>query len=138
MTPIGRCIGLRPGKKAFATDVCVPLSRLAECVIETQRDIAEHNMIAPIVGHVGDGNFHVSVLLDMDDPAEVADGKAFNERLVERALAMEGTCTGEHGVGQGKMKYLAAEHGAALGVMQSIKRAMDPQDLMNPGKIVAF
>ena len=131
-------IGLQPGTKAFATDVCVPISRLAECVIETQRDIAEHDMIAPIVGHVGDGNFHVSLLLDMDDPAEVANGKAFSERLVERALAMEGTCTGEHGVGQGKMKYLAAEHGAALGVMQSIKRAMDPQDLMNPGKIVAF
>ena len=131
-------IGLRPGAKAFATDVCVPLSRLAECVTETQRDIAEHKMMAPIVGHVGDGNFHVSVLLDMDDPAEVAAAKAFNERLVERALAMEGTCTGEHGVGQGKMKYLAAEHGAALDVMRAIKHALDPQDLMNPGKIVAF
>ena len=100
------CIGLRPGAKAFATDVCVPISRLAECVTETQRDIAENKLVAPIVGHVGDGNFHVSVLLDMDDPAEVADAKAFNGRLVERALAMEGTCTGEHGVGQGKMKYL--------------------------------
>ena len=105
-TPTGRSSALRPGAKAFATDVCVPLSRLAECVTETQRDIAEHKMLAPIVGHVGDGNFHVSVLLDMDDPAEVATGKAFSERLVERALAMEGTCTGEHGVGQGKMKYL--------------------------------
>ncbi len=87
---------------------------------------------------MGDGNFHVSVLLDMDDPAEVANGKAFGERLVERALAMEGTCTGEHGVGQGKMKYLAAEHGEALAVMRAIKHALDPQDLMNPGKIVAF
>jgi D-lactate dehydrogenase (cytochrome) len=131
-------IALRPGTKAFATDVCVPLSRLAECVTETQRDIAEHKMLAPIVGHVGDGNFHVSVLLDMDDPAEVATGKAFSERLVERALAMEGTCTGEHGVGQGKMKYLKAEHGEALAVMRAIKHALDPQDLMNPGKIVAF
>ena len=99
-------LGLRPGAKAFATDVCVPISRLAECVAETQRDIAEHKLIAPIVGHVGDGNFHVSLLIDMDDPAEVAAAKAFNARLVERALAMEGTCTGEHGVGQGKMKYL--------------------------------
>jgi D-lactate dehydrogenase (cytochrome) len=132
------CIGLRPGAKAFATDVCVPISRLAECVTETQRDIAENKLVAPIVGHVGDGNFHVSVLLDMDDPAEVAAAKAFNARLVERALAMEGTCTGEHGVGQGKMKYLIAEHGPALGVMRSLKHALDPDDLMNPGKIVAF
>jgi D-lactate dehydrogenase (cytochrome) len=132
------CIGLRPGAKAFATDVCVPLSRLAECVNETQRDIADNRLVAPIVGHVGDGNFHVSVLLDMDDPAEVAAAKRFNERLVARALAMEGTCTGEHGVGQGKMKYLAAEHGPALDAMRTIKRALDPQDLMNPGKIVAF
>jgi len=131
-------IALRPGTKAFATDVCVPLSRLAECVTATQRDIADNKMIAPIVGHVGDGNFHVSVLLDMDDPAEVANSKAFGQRLVERALAMEGTCTGEHGVGQGKMKYLQAEHGEALGVMRAIKHALDPQDLMNPGKIVAF
>jgi D-lactate dehydrogenase (cytochrome) len=132
------CIGLRPGAKAFATDVCVPISRLAECVTETQRDIAENRLVAPIVGHVGDGNFHVSVLLDMDDPAEVAACKAFNARLVERALAMEGTCTGEHGVGQGKMKYLAAEHGGALAVMRTLKHALDPDDLMNPGKIVAF
>jgi D-lactate dehydrogenase (cytochrome) len=132
------CIALRPGAKAFATDVCVPISRLAECVTETQHDIAENKLVAPIVGHVGDGNFHVSVLLDMDDPAEVAACKAFNQRLVERALAMEGTCTGEHGVGQGKMKYLAAEHGEALAAMRAIKHALDPQELMNPGKIVAF
>lgn len=131
-------VGMRPGAKAFATDVCVPLSRLAECVLETQKDIAQSKLIAPIVGHVGDGNFHVSPMIDMDDPAEVAAAKAFSERLVERALAMEGTCTGEHGVGQGKMKYLKAEHGEALGVMRAIKRALDPEDLMNPGKIVAF
>ena len=131
-------VGMRPGAKAFATDVCVPLSRLAECVLETQKDIATSRLIAPIVGHVGDGNFHVSPMIDMDDPAEVAAAKAFSERLVERALAMEGTCTGEHGVGQGKMKYLKAEHGEALGVMRAIKHALDPQDLMNPGKIVAF
>jgi D-lactate dehydrogenase (cytochrome) len=129
---------MRPGAKAFATDVCVPLSRLAECVLETQKDIADSKLIAPIVGHVGDGNFHVSPMIDMDDPAEVAGAQAFSERLVERALAMEGTCTGEHGVGQGKMKYLKAEHGEALAVMRSIKHALDPQDLMNPGKIVAF
>jgi len=131
-------LGLRPGARPFATDVCVPLSRLAECVAETQRDIASHGLISPIAGHVGDGNFHCSPLIDMDNPAEIAAAKDFNARLVERALAMEGTCTGEHGVGQGKMKYLSAEHGEALAVMRAIKQAMDPQDLMNPGKIVAI
>jgi len=131
-------VGMRPGAKAFATDVCVPLSRLAECVLETQKDIAASKLIAPIVGHVGDGNFHVSPMIDMENPAEVAAAKAFSERLVERALAMEGTCTGEHGVGQGKMKYLRAEHGEALTVMRAVKHALDPQGLMNPGKIVAF
>jgi D-lactate dehydrogenase (cytochrome) len=131
-------VALRPGTRPFATDVCVPLSRLAECVVETQRDILARGMIAPIAGHVGDGNFHCSPLIDMDNPQEVAAARDFNARLIERALAMEGTCTGEHGVGQGKMKYLKAEHGEALGVMRSIKHALDPHDLMNPGKIVAF
>jgi D-lactate dehydrogenase (cytochrome) len=131
-------VALRPGTRPFATDVCVPLSRLAECVVETQRDIVACGMIAPIAGHVGDGNFHCSPLIDMDNPQEVAAARDFNARLIERALAMEGTCTGEHGVGQGKMKYLKAEHGEALGVMRSIKHALDPNDLMNPGKIVAF
>ena len=88
------------------TDVCVPISRLAECVTETQRDIAESKLIAPIVGHVGDGNFHLTLLVDMQNPDEIKVAKEFNERLIERALAMDGTCTGEHGVGQGKMKYL--------------------------------
>jgi D-lactate dehydrogenase (cytochrome) len=129
---------LRPGSKATATDVCVPISRLAECVEATKRDAEASGLVAPIVGHVGDGNFHVSPLIDMDDPDEIARVEAFISRLVERALAMEGTCTGEHGVGQGKMKYLRAEHGEALGVMRSIKQALDPQDLMNPGKIVAI
>ncbi len=129
---------LRPGASMVATDVCVPISRLAECVTETQRDIAESRILAPIVGHVGDGNFHLTLLIDMDDADEVKRAKALSERLVERALAMDGTCTGEHGVGQGKMKYMAAEHGAAaLAVMASIKRALDPQNIMNPGKIVS-
>jgi D-lactate dehydrogenase (cytochrome) len=129
---------LRPKSQVFATDVCVPISRLAECVTETQRDIAASGLICPIVGHVGDGNFHCQPLVDMDNPAEVKAAEAFMERLVERALAMEGTSTGEHGVGQGKMKYLSAEHGAAaLDVMRAVKRALDPQDIMNPGKIVA-
>jgi D-lactate dehydrogenase (cytochrome) len=130
---------LRPGASMVPTDVCVPISRLAECVTETQRDIEESRILAPIVGHVGDGNFHLTLLIDMDDADEVKRAKALSERLVERALAMDGTCTGEHGVGQGKMKYMAAEHGAAaLAVMASIKRALDPQNIMNPGKIVSL
>jgi D-lactate dehydrogenase (cytochrome) len=128
---------LRPGSSMIPTDVCVPLSRLAECVTETQRDIEASRLIAPIVGHVGDGNFHLTLLIDRDDPAEVANAKAFGERLIQRALGMDGTCTGEHGVGQGKMKYLLSEHGpAALAAMRSIKQAFDPLDIMNPGKIV--
>ncbi len=130
---------LRPGATIVATDVCVPISRLAECVTETQRDIEASRILAPIVGHVGDGNFHLTMLVDMDDRDELKRAEALSERLVERALAMDGTCTGEHGVGQGKMKYLAAEHGtAALEVMASIKRALDPHNIMNPGKIVAL
>ena len=125
--------------KHCATDVCVPLSRLAECVIETQRDVEASKLIAPIVGHIGDGNFHMTLLVDRDNPAEVANVEAFGKRLVERALAMDGTCTGEHGVGQGKMKYLLAEHGApALQAMRSIKQAFDPHGIMNPGKIVSL
>jgi D-lactate dehydrogenase (cytochrome) len=132
-------IGLRPGAKVFATDVCVPISRLADCVVETQRDIAESGLVCPIVGHVGDGNFHTQPCVMMDDPDEVRAAKAFAERLVGRALAMGGTCSGEHGVGQGKIQYLAAEHGApALEAMRLIKRALDPQNIMNPGKMFAL
>jgi D-lactate dehydrogenase (cytochrome) len=130
--------GLRPGARAVATDVCVPISRLAECVTATQRDITENKLVAPILGHVGDGNFHLTMMVDLDDPDEVRRAKGLCERLVERALAMEGTCTGEHGVGQGKMKYLEAEYGtAALAAMRAVKQALDPDDIMNPGKIVA-
>ncbi len=128
--------GLRPNTQPLATDVCVPISRLAECLTETQRDIAESKLLAPIVGHVGDGNFHVGLMVDMEDEEEVARVRAFLERLTERALALDGTCTGEHGVGQGKMKYLPVEHGeATLDAMRAIKRALDPLDIMNPGKI---
>lgn len=127
---------LRPGVEAFATDVCVPISRLAECILETKAEIERLGLIAPIVGHVGDGNFHVSVLVDMDDADEVTVVKGFMETLVDRAIAMDGTCTGEHGVGQGKMKYLDAELGGSVGVMKTIKRALDPQNILNPGKIV--
>jgi D-lactate dehydrogenase (cytochrome) len=131
--------GLRPGAQSVATDVCVPISRLAECVDETKRDIEACGLIAPIVGHVGDGNFHVQPLVNVDDPAEVEACEMFIDRLVRRALAMEGTCTGEHGVGQKKMKYLEIEHGpAALALMRALKRSIDPNNIMNPGKIVAL
>ena len=127
---------LRPGAKVFATDVCVPISRLADCVEATQRDIAEARLIAPIVGHVGDGNFHTSPLIDVNDPDDVARGEAFSSRLVHRALEMGGTCTGEHGVGQKKAPYLEDEHPAAtLDLMRRVKIAFDPRNLMNPGKI---
>ncbi|NQU60881.1 MAG: FAD-binding protein [Rhodospirillales bacterium] len=130
------CLALRPGAKGMATDVCVPISRLAECILETRKDIDETGLLAPILGHVGDGNFHVVMIMDLEDEDEVAKCKAFNERLVMRALAMDGTCSGEHGVGYGKMDFLASEHGEALSVMRAIKIALDPQNIMNPGKIV--
>jgi D-lactate dehydrogenase (cytochrome) len=130
-------VNWRKGAKGLSTDVCVPISRLAECVVETRHDIDAMGLVGPIVGHVGDGNFHVGLLIDMADAAEVATAHRFLERLAARALAMEGTCTGEHGVGQGKMKYLEAEHGRpALDAMRAIKHALDPHDLMNPGKIL--
>ena len=125
-----------PGLDVLATDVCVPISRLAECVLETKADIERTGLIAPIVGHVGDGNFHASPVLDMNNPEEVAKVKGFLDRLAKRAIAMEGTCTGEHGVGQGKIKYLDAEHGAGLDVMRQIKQALDPLNIMNPGKML--
>jgi D-lactate dehydrogenase (cytochrome) len=132
-------MGLRPGVRALSTDVCVPISRLAESVTQSQRDVKESRLLAPIVGHVGDGNFHMLLLIDHTDADEVERAKAFLERLVDRALAMDGTCTGEHGIGQGKMKYLGAEHGEpALAAMRAIKRALDPLDIMNPGKIFSL
>jgi len=129
-------IALRPGAKGIATDVCVPISRLAECILETQKDIAESGLIAPIVGHVGDGNFHLVMVIDPEDADEMARAEKLNERMVMRALAMDGTCTGEHGVGYGKIGFLEAEHGEALSVMRDIKRALDPGNIMNPGKII--
>ncbi|AOO83268.1 FAD-binding oxidoreductase [Bosea vaviloviae] len=130
---------LRPGFDSVATDVCVPISRLAECVEETKRDIDAMGLIAPIAGHVGDGNFHTQPIVDLNDPEEVARSQGFIDRLVKRALAMGGTCTGEHGVGQKKIKYLEAEHGApALAVMRTLKRSLDPQNILNPGKIIAL
>jgi D-lactate dehydrogenase (cytochrome) len=130
-------IALRPGARAYVTDVCVPISRLAEAIRETKRLIAEHGLLAPLVGHVGDGNFHLSILVDPENMAEIDTARLLSGRMVEQALACGGTCTGEHGVGYGKMRYLEAEHGAgALEVMRAVKRALDPLNLMNPGKIV--
>jgi len=132
-------LALRPGCKVIATDVCVPISRLAECVVATQEDIKATGLVAPIVGHVGDGNFHLTLLCDMEDASDIEKCRAFLHRLVERSLAMEGTCTGEHGVGQEKMKYLLDEHPAAtLDAMRAIKRAFDPLNIMNPGKIITL
>ena len=130
-------IALRPGCAVMATDVCVPISRLAECIMTTKQDIDEAGVVAPIVGHVGDGNFHVELLIHPDTREEdLRICNEINRKLVERAIAMDGTCTGEHGIGQGKLKYQEAEHGDALGVMQTIKLALDPQNIMNPGKTV--
>jgi D-lactate dehydrogenase (cytochrome) len=126
---------LRPGCEIWATDVCVPISRLAECILESKQDIKESFLIAPLVGHVGDGNFHLGFLIDRNNPAELAEAERLNERLVMRALAMDGTCTGEHGIGLGKQKFLIAEHGEAVSVMRQIKQALDPLNIMNPGKI---
>jgi D-lactate dehydrogenase (cytochrome) len=126
----------RPGSKGWATDVCVPISRLAECIAETKKDLAQSNVPSALVGHVGDGNFHLVFMIDPNRPEEIAEAARLNERMVTRALAMDGTSTGEHGVGYGKMDFLVAEHGEAVAVMRQIKRALDPDDIMNPGKIV--
>jgi D-lactate dehydrogenase (cytochrome) len=128
---------LRPGSQGLTTDVCVPVSRLAECILQTQGDMEALGLPSGIVGHVGDGNFHVVVLVEPGDPDEVARATAFHERLVRRALDLEGTCTGEHGVGYGKAGFLVEEHGAAgVAAMRAIKHALDPADLFNPGKVV--
>ena len=128
--------GLRPGAEPVVTDVCVPISQLAQCVSETEEDLKRSNLLAPLVGHVGDGNFHLELLIDRNDAEEVRAVEAFLERLVERALAMEGTCTGEHGIGVGKMHFLEAELGSAVNVMAAIKRSLDPLNILNPGKII--
>ena len=131
-------MSLRPGARPFATDTCVPISRLADCVEETLEDIKATGLIAPIVGHVGDGNFHTSPLVDMSNRQEIEAAEAFASRLAHRAIAMGGTCTGEHGVGQKKIAYMEDEHGApTVDLMRRVKAAFDPQNLFNPGKIFA-
>jgi D-lactate dehydrogenase (cytochrome) len=130
-------LALRPGAKGWTTDVCVPISRLAECIIETKNDNAGAPFPICLVGHAGDGNFHLIYVLDPESASERAEAGRLNERMVKRALAMGGTCSGEHGVGIGKMKYLEAEHGASLKIMRTIKRALDPDNRMNPGKMIS-
>jgi D-lactate dehydrogenase (cytochrome) len=129
-------LALRPGSKGWATDVCVPISRLAQCIRETKQDLSQSSLPSALVGHVGDGNFHLVFMIDPNRPEEIAEAARLNSRMVTRALAMEGTCTGEHGIGYGKMDFLVAEHGEAISVMRMIKRALDPNDLLNPGKIL--
>ncbi|MEM9684205.1 MAG: FAD-linked oxidase C-terminal domain-containing protein [Pseudomonadota bacterium] len=130
-------LALRPGKKGIATDACVPISALADCIMETRADIERSGLIAPIVGHVGDGNFHLVIVVDPDDEEEMRRAHDLNDRLIERTLAHGGTCTGEHGIGQGKMQYLTAEHGDAVSIMRNLKQALDPLNIMNPGKMLS-
>jgi D-lactate dehydrogenase (cytochrome) len=130
-------IGLKPGCRALTTDVCVPISRLADCIGETYVDLEATGLIAPLVGHVGDGNFHMVLLVDPDNKEELDHAKGFASRLAQRAIRMDGTCTGEHGVGIGKQGYMALEHGdVAIDLMRAIKRAIDPDNILNPGKIL--
>jgi D-lactate dehydrogenase (cytochrome) len=125
-----------PGRDALATDVCVPISKLAQCLLETEEDIRSLGLIAPIAGHAGDGNFHTQPMVDRSNALEMEALDTFLDRLAKRAIALEGTCTGEHGVGQGKVKYLKAELGEGVAVMRAIKAALDPLDILNPGKIL--
>jgi D-lactate dehydrogenase (cytochrome) len=127
---------LRPGSRGYVTDACVPISRLADAILETAEDLAASPLIAPLVGHVGDGNFHLAILIDPSDPAEVAEAERIATRISERTLRLGGTVSGEHGVGLGKRKFMLAEHGDAWAVMGDIKRTLDPRGILNPGKIV--
>ena len=128
---------LHPKGQIWATDVCVPISRLAECIDATEQDIEQSDLLAPMVGHVGDGNFHLCILVDHDDPKQIARAEGLHDRMVHRALDLQGTCTGEHGIGYGKIPYMAKEHGEAVEPMRAIKRALDPHNLFNPGKLFA-
>ena len=131
------CLQIQPGCRIISTDVCVPISRLAECLAETEKDIAQSGRVVPVLGHIGDGNFHLCILIDPNDPHDIEVAEEMNHRLVQRAIAMEGTCTGEHGIGMGKMAFLQEEHGSAVDVMRQMKLALDPLNIMNPGKVVS-
>ena len=132
------CLQLVPGCRIISTDVCVPISRLAECLEETEKDIAASGRMVPVLGHIGDGNFHLCIIVDPNNPSDIEVAEQMNHRLVERAIAMEGTCTGEHGVGFGKIDFMDSEHGACVDVMRMVKRSMDPDNIMNPGKIISM
>ncbi len=130
-------LAMAPGSRGYVTDVCVPISRLADCIAETQQDLASTNLYSPILGHVGDGNFHLTIFIDPEDDEMFEAALQVDARLVQRALEMGGTCTGEHGIGLGKLKHMRNEHGdGAIAVMQAIKQALDPQNIMNPGKVI--
>ena len=129
-------LALRPGCKAVATDVCVPLSRLSECIQLIRADLVESSIMAPLVGHVGEGNFHLQYLIDPNDPVEAQEAERLHSRLVQVAISMDGTCTGEHGIGMGKMEYLKLEYGPAYGLLQTLKATLDPLNIMNPGKVI--
>ncbi len=131
-------LALRPGSTGMPTDVCVPISRLADCILETKADLDASGLLSPLIGHVGDGNFHLCFVLDPDDEAELARAEAVHERLVRRAIAMGGTCTGEHGIGRGKMRFVDEEHGSAADIMRLLKRTLDPQGILNPGKVLTM
>lgn len=129
-------LAIRPGGKMFTTDICVPISRLADCIVESKKDAESASFPTTVVGHVGDGNFHMAFILDPDNPEELVEAKKLEQKIILRALEMGGTCTGEHGIGTGRIKYLSTEHGASLDVMRAIKHALDPDNRMNPGKMV--
>ena len=129
-------LALSPGRQAFATDACVPISRLTECVLATRADVEASGLTAPIVGHVGDGNFHLVVLFNPNDPLEREKAESLAQKVSMRAIAMGGTCTGEHGIGMHKLDALVAEHGNAVELMKTLKRALDPRNILNPGKTV--
>jgi D-lactate dehydrogenase (cytochrome) len=132
------CLQLQPGCRIISTDVCVPISRLAECLAETEKDIQGTGRTVPVLGHIGDGNFHLCIIVDPNKPDDTEQAEALNHRLVERAIRMEGTCTGEHGIGLGKIHFLEEEHGDSVAVMRMIKRTLDPHNIMNPGKVISF
>ena len=130
------CLALRPGSVGYVTDVCVPISQLADCIVRAKSDLSTSSLVAPIFGHIGDGNFHVVYLIDPQKPQELVEARKLGDRLVEHALALGGTCTGEHGIGLGKLDALESECGEGISVMRAIKRAIDPHNIMNPGKVL--